>query len=140
MIVHAQTKFTMKTVIEKSAAEAPPLRTATAKAPDIAAASVPDTLATLNVNPDKHPRKRHTAILVGNWIQQRGLSSPRHQNHARFSVERKELLDLLASWVKSPSLAHCPAVTQAIPNAAHALNTKLETNHGQQPGGPGWGG
>jgi hypothetical protein len=95
MIVHAQTKFTMKTVIEKSAAEAPPLRTATAKAPDIAAASVPDTLATLNVNPDKHPRKRHTAILVGNWIQQRGLSTPRHQNHARFSVERKELFGTL---------------------------------------------
>jgi len=42
----------MKTVIEKSAAEAPPLRTATAKAPDIASASVPDTLATLNVNPE----------------------------------------------------------------------------------------
>jgi plasma-membrane proton-efflux P-type ATPase len=47
-----QTKATMKTVIKKSAAEIPPFKSATAKAPDIASASVPDTLAALNVNPD----------------------------------------------------------------------------------------
>jgi plasma-membrane proton-efflux P-type ATPase len=51
-MAYPQTKVTMKTVIEKSAAEAPTLKTATAKAPDIASASVPETLATLNVNPD----------------------------------------------------------------------------------------
>jgi hypothetical protein len=48
-MAYPQTKVTMKTVIEKSAAQAPALKTATAKAPDIASASVPDTLATLNV-------------------------------------------------------------------------------------------
>jgi len=90
-----QSKVTMKSDIEKLAADSLSPKSAAARAPDIAAASVPDTLATLNVNPDKHPRKCDTAILVGNWIQQRGLSTPRHQNHARFSVERKELFGTL---------------------------------------------
>jgi hypothetical protein len=65
---------------------------------------------------------------------------PRHQNHAGFSVERKELFRTLACWWKSPSFAQCPVVAHADPNAAHALNTKLETNHVQQPLGPGCGG
>jgi len=52
MMAYAQTKFTMTTVIEKSAAEASSSKTATAKAPDIAFASVPDTLTTLKVNPE----------------------------------------------------------------------------------------
>jgi H+-transporting ATPase len=52
MMAHPQTKVTMKTVIEKSVAEIPSLKTATAKAPDIASALVPDTLARLKVNPD----------------------------------------------------------------------------------------
>ena len=42
----------MKTVIEKSAAAISPMKATTAKAPHIAAASVPDTLAMLNVDPD----------------------------------------------------------------------------------------
>ena len=51
-MAYPQTKVTMKAAIEKPAAEIPPLKAATTKAPDIASASVPDTLATLNVNPD----------------------------------------------------------------------------------------
>ena len=52
MMAYPQTEVTMKTVIEKSAAEIPALKSATAKAPDIASASVPDTLTVLQVNPD----------------------------------------------------------------------------------------
>jgi plasma-membrane proton-efflux P-type ATPase len=52
MMAYPQTKVTMKTVIEKPATQAPALKTVTVKAPDIASASIPDTLATLNVNPD----------------------------------------------------------------------------------------
>jgi hypothetical protein len=42
----------MQTVTKKSGVESPPSKPATAKAPDIAAASVPDTLAALHVNPE----------------------------------------------------------------------------------------
>ena len=44
--------LTMQTVTKKSVVEGPPSRPATAKAPEIATASVPDTLATLKVNPE----------------------------------------------------------------------------------------
>ena len=47
-----QSKVTMKSDIEKLAADSLSPKSAAARAPDIAAASVPDTLATLNVNPD----------------------------------------------------------------------------------------
>jgi len=47
-----QSKVTMKSDIEKPAADSLSPKPAAARAPDIAAASVPDTLATLNVNPD----------------------------------------------------------------------------------------
>ncbi len=43
----------MQTAIKKSAAKPPPSTRPTAKAPDIASASVADTLAALNVNPEK---------------------------------------------------------------------------------------
>ena len=44
--------FTMRTTANKSEAEPAPSKAANAKLPDIAAASVPDTLAALHVNPD----------------------------------------------------------------------------------------
>ena len=43
---------TMHTATKKPVAESPSVKAATAKAPDIASASVPDTLAALHVNPD----------------------------------------------------------------------------------------
>ena len=69
-----------------------------------------------------------------------GLSTPATRITRDFQLSGRNFLELLASWVKSPSLAQCPAVTHADPNAANALNTKLESNHGQQPLGPGCGG
>ena len=45
-------KFTLPKAPDKSAAEPAPAKPADAKLPDIASASVPDTLATLKVNPD----------------------------------------------------------------------------------------
>jgi len=45
-------KFTLQKAPDKSAAEPAPAKPADAKLPDIAPASVPDTLATLKVNPD----------------------------------------------------------------------------------------
>jgi hypothetical protein len=44
--------FTMRTTPNKSEAEPAPSKPANAKPPDIASASVPDTLAALHVNPD----------------------------------------------------------------------------------------
>ena len=44
--------FTMRTTLNKSEAEPAPSKPANAKPPDIASASVPDTLAALHVNPD----------------------------------------------------------------------------------------
>jgi len=43
----------MQTAIKKSGTKPPPLIPASAKAPEIASASVPDTLAALHVNPEK---------------------------------------------------------------------------------------
>jgi hypothetical protein len=42
----------VQTVRKKSAVESPPSKSTTAKEPDIASASVPDTVAALHVNPD----------------------------------------------------------------------------------------
>lgn len=44
--------FTMRTTPNRSEAEPAPSKLANAKPPDIASGSVPDTLATLHVNPD----------------------------------------------------------------------------------------
>ena len=59
----------MQTATKKSRVESPPSKPTTAKAPDIASASVPDTLAALHVNPDTGLTRaevdaRPTAILV----------------------------------------------------------------------------
>ena len=66
-----------------------------------------------------------------------GLSTLATRITRDFQQSGRNGLELLADWLKSPSLAQCPAVTHATPNAANALNTKLEINHGQQPFG--WG-
>ena len=42
----------MQTVTKKLIVESPPLKPTTGKAPEIASASVPDTLAALHVNPE----------------------------------------------------------------------------------------
>jgi plasma-membrane proton-efflux P-type ATPase len=47
-----QSKVTMKSDIEKTAADSPASKPAAARVPDIASASVPDTLATLKANPE----------------------------------------------------------------------------------------
>ena len=65
---------------------------------------------------------------------------PATRNTRDIQLRGRNFLELLASWVKSPSLAQCPAVTHATPNAEYILNTQLETNYGQQPLGPGCGG
>jgi hypothetical protein len=65
---------------------------------------------------------------------------PATRNTRDIQLRRRNFLELLANWLKSLSLAQYPAVTHADPYAAHNLNTQLETNHGQQPLGPGCGG
>jgi hypothetical protein len=57
----------MQTVTKKSRMESPPSKPATATAPDIASASVPDTLAALHANPETGLTRaevdaRHAAI------------------------------------------------------------------------------
>ena len=58
-----QSKVTMKSDIEKLAADSLSPKSAAARAPDIAAMSVPDTLAALHVNPDTG--LTHAEVEVG---------------------------------------------------------------------------
>jgi hypothetical protein len=65
-VIRWQRIITMQTVTKKLIVESPPLNPVTGKAPEIASASVPDTLAALHVNPET--ALMHTEVAISTPI------------------------------------------------------------------------